>query len=85
LLDSARVVIEALSVELAEIIGKGSRVAALLKLSGRTTKGDAFNEVGRLCSCVFSVRAGLIEEIALFPDTSLIEIVLYGRRYAADV
>lgn len=85
LLDSARVVIESLSVEIAELIAKGSRVAALLKLSGRSTKGVAFNEDGRLCSCVFTVAAGRIEEIALFADTSLIEIALYGRRYVPDV
>jgi hypothetical protein len=85
LLDSARVVIHSLEVEIGELIAKGSRVAALLKLSGRTSRGTAFNEEGRLCSCVFSVTAGRIEEIALFADTSLIEIALYGRRYAPDV
>lgn len=85
LLDSARVVIQSLDVEIRELIGKGARVAALLKLSGSTTEGVSFNEEGRVCSCVFSVTSGRIEEIALFPDTSLIEIALYRRRYVSDV
>ena len=85
LVDSARVVIQSLEIEIRELIGKGARVAALLRLSGLSTRGVSFNEEGRVCSCVFSVSAGRIEEIALFPDTSLIEIALYGRRYVSDV
>ena len=85
LVDSARVVIQSLEVEIRELVGQGSRVAALLKLSGRNSGGVAFNEEGHLCSCVFSVVAGRIEEISLFPDTMLIETALYGRRYVPDV
>lgn len=85
LVDSARVVIQSLEIEIRGLIGKGSRVAALLKVSGLTTQGVSFNEEGRVCSCVFSVAAGSIGEITLFPDTSLIETALYGRRYVSDV
>jgi ketosteroid isomerase-like protein len=85
LLDSARVVIASLTVKVNEMIGTGSRVAALLNISGRTVAGAPFNADGRLCGCVFSVNGGVIQEVVLFPDTSLIEIVLYRRRYVPDV
>ena len=85
LIDSARLAIQSLEVEIRELIGKGSRIAALLSLSGLTAKGAPFNKEGRICSCVFSVEAGRIHEISLFPDTCLIEIALYGRRYVPDV
>jgi len=84
LLDTARKVIGDLDVSISELIGAGTRVAALLKVSGRTAAGVPFNEEGRLCGCVFAVREGLIEEITLFPDTSLIETALYRRRYVPD-
>lgn len=85
LLDSARVVIASLSVTVQELIGAGPRIAALLQISGRSVAGVPFNDEGRLCGCVFAVDAGKIGEVILFPDTSLIEIALYRRRYVADV
>lgn len=85
LLDSAKVVIAQIDVTISEIIGTGARVAALLKVSGSTVAGVPFNQEGRLCGCVFAVQQGLIEEILLFPDTSLIETVLYQRKYVPDV
>jgi hypothetical protein len=84
LVDSARIVIASLEVGVDQLIGTGSRVAALLKLSGHTVAGTAFNAEGRLCGCVFAVDAGVIEEVILFPDTSLIEIALYKRRFVPD-
>jgi len=84
LVDSAKNVIGSLSVGISEVIGTGARVAALLSLSGQSVAGAPFNEEGRLCGCVFAVRGGLIEEIILFPDTSLIEIALYQRKYVPD-
>jgi hypothetical protein len=85
LLDTAKNVIAGIEVTISDIIGTGARVAALLKLSGRTTAGISFNPEGRLCGCVFAVEGGFIEEIILFPDTSLIESALYQRKYVSDV
>jgi hypothetical protein len=84
LVDSARNVIASLKVDIDQLTGTGTRVAALLKLSGRSVAGAAFNAEGRLCGCVFAVVAGVIEEVILFPDTSLIEIALYKRRFVPD-
>jgi len=85
LLDSARVVIASLNISISKIICAGTRVATLICLSGRNSAGTPFNTEGRLCGCVFTVDAGLIHEVTLFPDTSLIEIALYHRRYVSDV
>jgi ketosteroid isomerase-like protein len=84
LVDSAKVVISTLTVEIRELIGRGPGLAALLKISGRSTAGTPFNEEGRHCGCTFSVNGGRIEAITLFPDTSLIETALYRRRYVPD-
>jgi ketosteroid isomerase-like protein len=85
LVDTARVVIRSLTIDIDTLIGTGSRVAALLRISGSNRSGESFNADGRLCGCVFSVREGHIDEILLFPDTSLIELALYGRRFVSDV
>ena len=85
LVDTARVVIASLTVNLNEMIGSGARIAALLNISGRTVAGAAFNVEGRPCGCVFSVTDGVIHEVVLFPDTSLIELALYRRRFVPDV
>jgi ketosteroid isomerase-like protein len=84
LVDSARVAIETLTVEISELIGTGTRIAALLKLAGRSRAGVVFNAEGRLCGCAFTVNGRMIEEITLFPDTSLIEMALYQRKYVPD-
>ena len=84
LVDSARNVIETLVIAVDELIGMGTRVAALLRLSGSSSAGVAFNTEGRLCGCVFGVRDGLIDEVILYPDTSLVEIALYQRRFVPD-
>ena len=85
LVDTARNVIASLAVDIRELIGTGSRVAALLRISGRSVAGVPLNEEGHLCGCVFAVNAGMIQEVILFPDTSLIELALYRRRYVPDV
>jgi hypothetical protein len=85
LVDTARCVITSLEVAIDELIGSGARVAALLRVSGRNAAGLAFNTEGRLCGCVFGVREGVIDEIIFYPDTSLVEIDLYGRRFVSDV
>ena len=85
LVDTARTVIRTLEVEVDTLITTGSRVAALLRVSGVTVDGRSFNAEGRLCGCVFGIRGRVIDEVTLFPDTSLIEIALYRRRYVDDV
>jgi hypothetical protein len=84
LVDTARVVIRTLRVEVDTLIASGSRVAALLRVSGFDREGREFNAEGRLCGCVFGVRGRVIDEVILFPDTSLIEVALYRRRYVDD-
>jgi ketosteroid isomerase-like protein len=84
LVDSARVVIRTLRIEIDTLIATGSRVAALLRVSGTDSDGRTFNAEGRLCGCVFGVRGRLIDDVVLFPDTSLIEMALYKRRYVED-
>jgi hypothetical protein len=84
LVDTARRVIASLEVRIDELIGSGVRVAALLRISGRNANGMPLNTEGRQCGCLFGIERGLIEEVILFPDTSLIEIALYGRRYVSD-
>jgi ketosteroid isomerase-like protein len=84
LVDTARVAIRSLAVDIDTLIGTGARVAALLRISGSNRSGQAFNADGRLCGCVFGVRDGRIDEILLYPDTSLVELALYGRRFVSD-
>jgi len=71
-------VIVALTIGVARLIGRGSRIAALLRIEGVSRRGKAFNTAGESCGCVFSVAGDVITEIGLFPDTSLIDTVLYG-------
>ena len=84
LVDTARDVIASLDVEIDRLIGTGSRIAALLRLSGSTRAGAIFNAERRCCGAVFGVADGLIDEIILYPDTSLIEIALYRRRFVSN-
>jgi len=84
LVDTARVVIGSLEVGIDRLIGTGSRVAALLRVSGQTVDGTTFNAEGRSCGCVFGVDAGRIYEVIFYPDTSLVEMALYHRRFVPD-
>jgi len=84
LLDTARVVIRSLRIDIDTMIGTGGRIAALLRVYGVAHDGRQFNDSRQLCSCVFGVRDGHIDEVVLFPDTSLIEMALYGRQFVAD-
>ena len=85
LVDTARVVIRTLRIDIDTLIATGPRVAALLRISGTDSDGRTFNAEGRLCGCVFGIRDRVIDEVVLFPDTSLVEMALYRRRYVADV
>jgi len=84
LVDTARDVIATLHVDIDELIGTGTRVAALLCISGRSATAGELNAQGRPCGGVFQVSGGMIDEIIVFPDTSLIEMALYGRKFVPD-
>ena len=85
LLDTARDAIASLEVGVEQLITSGSRVAALLAVTGVSVRGVTFNAERHCCGCVFGVREGRIDEVIFYPDTSLIEIALYGRRFVSDV
>src|SRR5262245_4618981 len=70
LVDTARAVIGSIEIGLEQSIGAGSRVAALLRVSGCTIDGTTFNTRGHVCGCVFGVDDGRICEVILYPDTS---------------
>jgi hypothetical protein len=84
LLDTARSVVSSLNFEIAQLIGDTKRVAALLVVRGFSVSGTPLNTEGLLCGCAFHVHASRIREITFFPDTSLIEMGLFGRRYVPD-
>jgi len=84
LVDTAQSVIASLRIEIEEIIGTGTRIAALLHVSGAKVNGEDFDGTGRPSGCVFGVRDGKIDEVMFFPDTSLIEMALYTRKFVPD-
>ena len=84
LVDTARVVIARVKLTILEFVGAGYRVAVVLLVSGEAVDGECFNDEGRACGCVFTVDKGLITEILFFPDTSLIELVLYKRLFVPN-
>jgi len=84
LVDTAKDRVKRANVSLVEFVGTGQRVAALLKLTAETVDGKIYNEKGDSCGSVFEVKDGKITEILFFPDTTLIETVLYNRRYVPN-
>jgi ketosteroid isomerase-like protein len=74
----------AINVSVEEFVGQGERVATLLKITGRTKQGRTYNEKGEVCGCVFEVKGGRVTEVFLFPDTTLIEMVLFNRKYVPN-
>lgn len=71
-------------VSVEEYVGRGERVATLLKIAGETKRGKTYNEKGEVCGCVFEVKDDQITEIFLFPDTTLIEMVMFERKYVPN-
>ncbi len=84
LVDTVDERLEKANVSVEEFVGQGPRVATLLKLTGETKKGKTYNEKNELCGCVFEVRDDKICEVFLFPDTTLIEMVLFNRKYVPN-
>ncbi len=84
LVDTARRVLADVQLELSKAIGQSSTVACQLIIHGRAPNDRMFNSRRDACSCVFDVSNGLITAIALYPDTSAIEMELYGRSYVSN-
>lgn len=82
--DTVATLLREVRVAAEKLIGTGEDVAALVRISAITRSGATFNECGELCGCVFAVRDGRIVAITLYPDTSLIELQVSGRRFVAD-
>ncbi len=72
---------ECAQVEIQEFIGSKERVAALIVITGQSIKGQAYNEKSDPDGFVFNVRDGKITEIRAYPDTTLIETVLFNNAY----
>jgi ketosteroid isomerase-like protein len=82
--DTAKDRVKWTNVSIEEFVGTGQRVAALLKVTAETVDGKIYNENGDTSGCIFQVKDGKINEIFFFPDTTLIETVLYNRRYVPN-
>ena len=68
-------------VELDSMIGQGSRVATLLRITGETTDGQVYNSKRDLGGCIFGMAGDKISQIVLFLDNTVVETVLLGRQY----
>ena len=84
LLDTVKKRVRRGSVSAEEFVGTGDRVAALLRITAETVDGRIYNENGETCGCLFRVKDGKITEIFLFPDTTLIETIIYNRTYVLN-
>lgn len=73
--------VEQANFELAQIVAQGDRVATLLVTTGKTIDGEVYNPEGQPGGCIFGVEGDQIREITLFPDDTLVETVILGRRY----
>ncbi len=84
LVDTAVGVIKHLHVKIHRLIGKGTTVAALLEVKGTAQNGSPFNDHGDLCGCVFDVQGKCITAIRAFPDTSMIDMTLFGWKFVPN-
>ena len=67
--------------DLSQVIGQGDRVATMVVTTGESVDGERYNPKGEVGGYVFGVRGDLIEEIVVFPDNTMVETVILGRRY----
>ena len=84
LVDTAITRFKSANVSVEEFVGQGERVAALIKLTGESVDGKAYNPKGEVGGCVFGVKDGKIYEIFMFADTTMIEMVLFNRKYVPN-
>jgi ketosteroid isomerase-like protein len=76
--------IKSASISLIDCIGTGKRVGTLLKITAQTVDNRTYNEAGDPAGCLFGVQDGKISEIHLFPDTTLIETVIFNREFVPN-
>ena len=69
------------NVSISSLVAQGNRVAALLVTTGETVDGQTYNPKREPNGVTFGVKGHQIEEIVLFPDNTMIETVIMGRRY----
>ncbi len=81
LIDTAAGVIDGARVRLIDMVGSGHRVGALLEIRAQARAGRTYNEAGDPAGCLFIIRDDRISDIRLFPDTTQIETVLFGRQF----
>ncbi|MBV23579.1 MAG: hypothetical protein CMM21_00940 [Rhodospirillaceae bacterium] len=81
LVSAAKRRVASFHMEMVEFVGAGPRLVARFILTGSTPGGAVFNEDRADMGIVFEVRDGKIVEIKAFPDTMLIEMALFGRKY----
>lgn len=84
LLSTAKRRIKSASIDLIDCIGTGKRVGTLLKITAQTVDNKTYNEAGDPAGCLFGVQDGKITEIHLFPDTTLIETVIFNREFVPN-
>ncbi len=84
LLNTAKRRIKSASVKLVDSISNGEQVATLLDIRALTFNERTYNDAGDPSGCLFRVRDGKISEIHLFPDTNLIETVVFNQVFVPD-
>jgi len=84
LVPTTAVVMKKLHVEIKEFIGTAERLAALLIVTGESAGGKAFNDGKDTGGAVFGAKDGKIVDVRLYPDTTLIETVLFDNVYVTS-
>ncbi len=84
LVNTAKRLLSALNVRVLRLIGEGHTVAALTEFRATTKGGKVIGDVGEVTGCVFEIEEGLITEIQIFADTSLIDLELLGWAFVAN-
>ena len=69
---------------LIDAVAEENRVGALLEIIAETRSGKTYNEARDPAGCVFSVSEDKINFINLFPDTTLIETVIFDHKFVPN-
>jgi ketosteroid isomerase-like protein len=81
LIDTVRQYLRAPQIRITELIGEGQDVAALIEVSGVTRTGQHFAIAGAPWGACFTMDAGRIVSIDVFPDSMFVESTLCGAIY----
>ena len=84
LLPTTAVRMKKIRVEIKEFVGAAERIAALLIVTGESAQGKSYNDGKDTSGAVFGTKNGEIVDIRLFPDTTLIETVLFNNVYVSN-